>query len=216
MAEIDPIPSDLRPCFVSSKPRHDLDPVVDATLADLDPAAVERTLADGDPVPSLAGLLAYGVYPQQFFPQLIISVVVHPASRDGGGGPRFDDASFLKGSLPDMVDETLATLRAHMRIRGYVSASGRREQPEYPLEAVREAVVNAVLHRDSLPPVDVAAALYELGTARAGQLQEITGLSRPTVLARLRDLMAEGLVTVEGAPRSPTRTYRWTGRPNQT
>ncbi|MEO7194333.1 MAG: ATP-binding protein [Pseudonocardiaceae bacterium] len=35
-----------------------------------------------------------------------------------------------------------------MSVRSYVNGTGRREQYDYPLEAVREAIVNAVLHRD--------------------------------------------------------------------
>lgn len=57
----------------------------------------------------------------------------------------------------------------------------------------------------------VAEALRELTVASSKQLIDATGYSRPTVLARLEELIKEGLVKAEGSPRSPTRRYLWTG-----
>jgi ATP-dependent DNA helicase RecG len=91
---------------------------------------------------------------------------------------------------------------------GLAIREGGRRYASYGLAATRPD-----LFEDSPAPIDVAHALRDLGTARAGQLVEITGYSRPTVLARLKDLMTEGLVVAEGAPRSPTRVYRWLGPP---
>ncbi|MGH3903714.1 MAG: ATP-binding protein [Pseudonocardiaceae bacterium] len=162
------------------QPRYDIEPVPDAGIEDLDSAALARTLArmretgqalrdvddetvlrrirvlvpddDGRMVPSIAGVLTFGVFPQQFFPQLTLSVTVYPAGEGGGTeGPRFEDNPVIRGAVPDLVAETLSVLRRNMRIRAYVNGTGRREQPDYPPEAVREAIVNAVLHRDYSP-----------------------------------------------------------------
>lgn len=38
-------------------------------------------------MPSLGGLLSVGRYPQQFFPQLVVSVAVYPHVERGRGGP---------------------------------------------------------------------------------------------------------------------------------
>jgi hypothetical protein len=47
---------------------------------------------DGQTVPSVAGILTFGVFPQQFFPQLTISVVVFPnVANVGTDAPRFED-----------------------------------------------------------------------------------------------------------------------------
>lgn len=54
----------------------------------------------------------------------------------------------IRGAIPDLVAETVLALRRHMSVRSYVNGTGRRERTDYPLEAVREAIVNAVLHRD--------------------------------------------------------------------
>lgn len=159
------------------QPRYDVEPVPEAGLEDLDGAALARTLErvrdtsrplrdvddgtalrrirvlvpneDGQPVPSVAGILTFGVFPQQFFPQLTISVVVYPTVADvGADAPRFEDNPVIRGAIPDLVAETISVLRRHMSVRSYVNGAGRREQLDYPVEAVREAIVNAVLHRD--------------------------------------------------------------------
>lgn len=159
------------------QPRYDSEPVPDAGLDDLDGAALARTLArvrdtsrslrdvddetalrrirvlvpheDGRIVPSVAGVLTFGVLPQQFFPQLTISLVVLPGDDTGGmSSPRFEDNPVIRGAIPDLVAETVSVLRRHMSVRSYVNGAGRRELLDYPLEAMREAVVNAVLHRD--------------------------------------------------------------------
>ncbi|MGH3778169.1 MAG: ATP-binding protein [Pseudonocardiaceae bacterium] len=159
------------------QPRYDVEPVPEARLTDLDGATLARTLErvrdtsrslrdvndetalrrirvlvsdeDGQTVPSVAGILTFGVFPQQFFPQLTISVVVFPSvAAVGTDAPRFEDNPVIRGAIPDLVAETVVALRRHMSVRSYVNGAGRREQPDYPLEAVREAIVNAVLHRD--------------------------------------------------------------------
>lgn len=102
------------------QPRYDVEPVPEAGLEDLDGAALVRTLArvretsrslrdvddetvlqrirvlvpheNGKIVPSVAGVLTFGVFPQQFFPQLTISLVVIPGVEShGADAPRFED-----------------------------------------------------------------------------------------------------------------------------
>lgn len=99
---------------------------------------------------TLAGLLAFGQFPQQFFPQLMVSVVVH--SPDSSSGTRFLDNQTVRGPIPEMVETTLAMLRRNLAVRAVISEHGSRvDEVEYPLEAVREAVVNALMHRDYSP-----------------------------------------------------------------
>jgi ATP-dependent DNA helicase RecG len=105
-------------------------------------------------VPSLAGLLALGQYPQQFFPQLNVTFVAVPAtSKDTipPDGPRFLDNRTVNGSIPTMVTETVSAIVRNMAARAVVSGVGRRDSYEYPVEALREAVTNALMHRDYSP-----------------------------------------------------------------
>jgi len=109
---------------------------------------------EGILVPSLAGLLSVGRYPQQFFPQLMVSVAVYPHVERGRGGPggiRFLDSAALGGAIPDMVVDTLQVVQRNMRIVSRVIGAGRLDQWEIEPEVIREAIVNALMHRDYSP-----------------------------------------------------------------
>lgn len=162
-----------------SQPREELQPVPEATPGDLDADAVDAYVkrmrrtrprafaerddetvlrmtrvvvdADGGPAPTLAGLLAFGVFPQQFFPQVNLTFVAYPAVERGVPGPdgeRFLDNATCDGAVPDMVECALRRLRSNMRRAAVVRGAGRSDVWEYPIPALREAVVNALVHRD--------------------------------------------------------------------
>jgi ATP-dependent DNA helicase RecG len=106
---------------------------------------------EGRLVPTVAGLLCMGAYPQQFFPQLNITFVVYPNSQPGIPGPRgerFLDNASINGPIPEMVGDSLALLRRNMRRRSVISGIARQDIWEYPETALREAIVNALVHRD--------------------------------------------------------------------
>lgn len=102
---------------------------------------------------TLAGLLALGAYPQEHFPQLMVSFVHYPTvdGADVASGERFLDNVPIEGPIPVMVRDTLAALRRNMSRRATVRGAGRIDTWEYPEAALREAVVNALAHRDYSP-----------------------------------------------------------------
>jgi ATP-dependent DNA helicase RecG len=160
-----------------TQPLYDREAIDGTTAHDLDDEAVRRTLrrirsgfpklaqsddamvlfrlgitagASANSPLTLAGLLTYGQFPQQFFPQLMVSVIVH--SPDPNSQTRFLDNQTVRGSIPEMVETTLSMLRRNLAVRAVISDRGARvDEVEYPLEAVREAVVNALMHRDYSP-----------------------------------------------------------------
>ncbi|WP_420623388.1 ATP-binding protein [Candidatus Poriferisodalis sp.] len=110
-----------------------------------------------DPQPSspvtLAGLLALGRYPQQFVPQLAASFVVLP-TEDGSplaDGTRFIDNQPLDGPIPAIVAQAVSAMQRNMRRRSVVEGAGRQDIWDYPAEAIREIVANALMHRDYNP-----------------------------------------------------------------
>ncbi|KZB85016.1 ATP-binding protein [Amycolatopsis regifaucium] len=114
-----------------------------------DTAALRRAKILVGDVLSLAGLLALGEYPQEFFPQLMLSFVHYPTkSGPDPRGTRFIDNVAAEGPIPVIVDEALIALRRNMKRRSTVRGAGRTEAWEYPETALREAVVNALVHRD--------------------------------------------------------------------
>ncbi|BEU86848.1 hypothetical protein TAMA11512_03120 [Selenomonas sp. TAMA-11512] len=103
--------------------------------------------------PTLAALMNFGVYPQGFFPQLCITAVAVPGTEIGDTDEqnvRFLDNKRMEGTLADMLAEAIAFCRRNMRSRVAIDkrTGERRDFPEYPVAAIREAVLNALIHRD--------------------------------------------------------------------
>lgn len=164
------------------QPLFDSEVVEESSIDDLDKASVEayiarlrdanpRLFADEDNLtvlrmtkvlargrdsqnhPTLAGILALGKYPQQFFPQLNVTFVHYPtkSGESSTQGVRFLDNVSVNGSVPTMTQEVLRVITRNMSRRAMVTGSGRRDMWEYPPEALREAVANALVHRDLSP-----------------------------------------------------------------
>lgn len=120
---------------------------------------------DGEIHPTLAGLLSLGAYPQQHFPQLFISFVVLPGVRMGQVSPdgaRFLDNQTITGPIPIMVTDAVAAMIRNMRKAAVVKGIGREDRYDYPIEVIRELVVNAVMHRDYSPDSRGAQVQIEL------------------------------------------------------
>lgn len=103
-------------------------------------------------VPTLAGVLSFSLYPQAWFPQLCITAVRVPGKEIGDTAP--DDARFLDnrritGAIPDMLEGAMDFVKRNSRVRTIIGPDGRRtDREEYPLKAVREAILNILIHRD--------------------------------------------------------------------
>ena len=61
-----------------------------------------------------------------------------------------------------VIERTLEFVRRNVGLEAWIDAGGRRQERwEYPLEAVREAVVNAVAHRDyTITVSDIELSIY--------------------------------------------------------
>ena len=104
--------------------------------------------------PTLAGLLMFGIWPQRYFPSLTITFVRYYGTEAGVKGPRgerFMDSAKFEGPIPEMIEEAVRRVIANMRQSTLIEGLLHRVLLEYPEEAVREAIVNAVAHRDYSP-----------------------------------------------------------------
>ncbi len=94
--------------------------------------------------PTLAGYLLFGKEPQRAFPSAEMLLVCY-------AGRQMSD-EFLRevarGPLAEQVRRAEAFIAANTRKGARIEGLVRSERPEYPLPAVREAIVNAVAHRD--------------------------------------------------------------------
>lgn len=102
---------------------------------------------------TLASLMNFGIYPQSVLPQLGITAVVVPGYEIGDvdvDDVRFVDNKRIGGTIAEMVEEAVAFCMRNMKVSTIIdSETGKRtDKTEYPIKAIREAVLNAVIHRD--------------------------------------------------------------------
>lgn len=143
----------------------------------------------GRTIPSVAGLLLFGMRPNRFLPHAGISSAAYPgAEKDyaakervvirgpvvslfpapaGSAGPAHPSAprtfSDHAGAVEaGVIEQALDFVRRNTTISAWIDAGGRRiERWDYPLDAVREAIVNAVAHRDyTITVTDIELSLY--------------------------------------------------------
>ncbi len=102
---------------------------------------------------TLAGNLLLGQYPQASFPQLCITAVAVQGTEIGDlseQGARFIDNERIEGTLPQMLDGAMSFVERNTPVATIIDPqTGRRkDRPLYPPVAVRELVLNALIHRD--------------------------------------------------------------------
>ena len=154
-----------------------------------------------DSAVTLASLLALGRYPQQFFPQLSASFVALP-SEDGeptADGTRFLDNQPIDGPIPLIVSAALDALHRNMRRRAVVVGAGRQDVWEYPHEAAREVIANALMHRDYHPSAHGSPARVRLFPDRL-EVSSIGGLHGPNAgLTDPAELIDRGVTATRNA-----------------
>lgn len=100
--------------------------------------------------PTLGGLLALGYYPQRLFPRLCVTFAAFPGTTkaDIGRSRELLDTETLVGPIPYLVSDAVAAVLRNTRIGGVIDGALRQDVVDYPPEAIREAITNALMHRD--------------------------------------------------------------------
>lgn len=102
---------------------------------------------------TLSSILLFCTYPQAYFPQLSIiatSVYGNEIGELGDNGERFKDNRRIEGTIDEMLEGALQFVKNNMRMSTIIDpqTGKRNDKFEYPLTAVREVILNALVHRD--------------------------------------------------------------------
>jgi len=94
--------------------------------------------------PTNASILLFGKNPQKFF----LQARVRCARFKGTIAVDFIDMKLIDGNIIDQVDKAENFILSHIKKAAKVVMFKREEVWEYPPDALREAIVNAVCHRE--------------------------------------------------------------------
>jgi ATP-dependent DNA helicase RecG len=94
--------------------------------------------------PTNSGLLLFGRDPQRWVPSSVILAVRYAGRTMADTFVRQE----IRGTLPEQIRLAEAFVVENMRRGTRLMGLERVEEMEYPVEAIREAIVNAVAHRD--------------------------------------------------------------------
>jgi ATP-dependent DNA helicase RecG len=123
-------------------------------------------------LPTKAAILLFDKNPQRFFPQAVIKIGRFINEAD------IVSSDIVEGNLFQQAETTLAILKTKYLLSGITyEGAHRRERLEYPYEALREAVFNALIHRDYNTTSTIQIKIYNnsLSIANEGKLPpEIT------------------------------------------
>jgi len=136
---------------------------------------------EGGNVPAtVAGILLFGTNPNRLLPQAGVDAVAYPgkekdyaakerATLRGPMTPLYSAEPLRGNGVPEyhlvdngLVEQALEFVRRNTEVTAHLKGGARRERWAYPEEAVREAVVNALVHRDYLlSGTDIELSLYQ-------------------------------------------------------
>jgi ATP-dependent DNA helicase RecG len=141
-------------------------------------------------LPTVAGLYLFGVHPQWIQPQWGVAAV----RLDGTElTDPVEAREAIEGPLPALVERALDFVHTHAR-EMIDQVSPEQSTMEFPMRAVREALVNALVHRDLRASGRVAVRIFE------DRLEIWSPGSLPIQQAELDGLLERGGVSL---PRNP-------------
>ena len=109
-------------------------------------------IIDKNNYPTVCGILNFGKYPQIFSPNLDI-VAVRCSTNEYGvedqNGIRFLDNKRLDGTISEMLKLAISFVINNIKKATRINDRGIREDVlEYPIKAIREIILNSLIHRD--------------------------------------------------------------------
>ena len=125
----------------------------------------------GRAMPAAGALILFGMKPNRYLPQAGIATVAYPGTEKDYNAK---ERNVLRGPAVALLSRTgevveigvieraLEFVRRNTRVEAWIEEGGRRrDRWDYPLDAIREAVVNAVAHRDyTITVTDIELSIY--------------------------------------------------------
>ncbi len=99
----------------------------------------------GEPRATAGGMLVFGKEPQRFLPQSGIDLARYAGTEISH---EIIDRANLDGTLDELIDKAVVFVKRNTRNSGTIVDTKRVDVSEYPMDVVREAITNAVAHRD--------------------------------------------------------------------
>jgi len=106
--------------------------------------AVKRLELMKNDKPTNAAILLFGKTPQRF----LLQSEVRCARFKGTEPLEFVDMKVFGGNIIDQREDAVEFVKEHIKLHAKIVGTERVETWEYPIEAVREAITNAICHRD--------------------------------------------------------------------
>ena len=123
-------------------------------------------------IPTVAALLMFGLRPNRYLPQAGITAVSYSGlekdydakERVEIRGPvvalRSRDNQIVETGI---IERTIEFVKRNINVKAWLQDGARRQERwDYPFEAIREAIVNAIAHRDyTITVTDIDLSIYE-------------------------------------------------------
>jgi len=156
-------------------------PVADASVEDIDVEKIEKYIENTkdagrrkititeeplqileklelikDAKPTWSSILLFHRRPQRFLSQAVIH-----CGKFKEGTIVIDDR-MIEGTLIEQIEEAMDFIRKNISVKFVMTGKPAREEVwDYPLAALREAVINAVCHRDYTAPSNTEVRIYD-------------------------------------------------------
>ncbi|MCD6277079.1 transcriptional regulator, partial [candidate division WOR-3 bacterium] len=102
-----------------------------------------------------AGVLLFGENPQKFFISAKTRIGRFKTSTD------IIDTVIAEGNLFKQLETVLEATKKHLNVRFEIKGIQRQDIWDYPIEAIREAVINALIHKDYSSPAEIQIRIYD-------------------------------------------------------
>jgi predicted HTH transcriptional regulator len=94
--------------------------------------------------------------------RLFPDAVIRCARFRGTGPEKFLDQTEIDEYLPKAIETAVSFVERHTLQSSEIGRIRRTDLPEYPIQAVREAIINAVVHADyALGGMDIKIAIFD-------------------------------------------------------